>query len=63
MVEQLPDGIPYFFALAFFVAGVIIFFSAGEGVHPSSVILSITFFVLGGVFIWLTTQNSLIPLP
>ena len=63
MVEVLPDGILYFFAVAFFVAAVVVFFSAGEGVHPLSVILSIFFVLLGGAFVWLAIQDSFIPLP
>ena len=64
MVEALPDGILYFFALAFFGAAVIVFFSAGEGVHPLSVVLSIIFVVLGGVFVWLAVaHDNFIPLP
>ncbi len=64
MVEQLPDGILYFFALTFFVAAVVVFFSAGEGVHPFSVVLSIAFVVLGGVFVWLViAHDNFIALP
>lgn len=64
MVEALPDGILYFFALAFFVAAVVVFFSAGEGVRPLSVVLSIAFVVLGGVFVWhAIAHDSFIPLP
>ena len=53
MVEQAPSGVYLFFALAFFVAAVIVFFSAGEGVTPLSAVLGIAFVVLGGAFVGL----------
>jgi hypothetical protein len=52
-VEQLPSGIPYFFAVLFFLSAVTMFFSGGEGVTPLSVTLGVTFAMLGGAFVWL----------
>ena len=52
-MEQLPSGIPYFFAVLFFLSAVTIFFSGGEGVTPLSVTLGVTFVMLGGAFVWL----------
>lgn len=64
MIESAPDGILYFFAIALFVGGVFVFFSAGEGPTPLSVILGIAFFVLGETFVWLAVaQEVLIALP
>ena len=52
-MEQLPSGIPYFFAVLFFLSAVTMFFSGGEGVTPLSVTLGVTFAMLGGAFVWL----------
>jgi hypothetical protein len=52
-VEQLPSGIPYFFAVLFFLSAVIVFFSGGDGVTPVSATLGVTFVMLGGIFVWL----------
>ena len=52
-MEQLPSGIPYFFAVLFFLSAVIMFFSGGEGAIPLSVTLGVTFVMLGGAFVWL----------
>ena len=58
MVEQAPSGISLFFAVALFLAAVIIFFSAGEGITSLSVILGISFVVLGGAFVWLVAYGG-----
>ena len=52
-MEQVPSGIPYFFAVLFFLSAVTMFFSGGEGVTPLSVTLGVTFAMLGGAFVWL----------
>ncbi len=52
-MEEIPTGISYFFAVAFFLAALVVFFSAGEGITPLSVVLGIAFVMLGGAFIWL----------
>ena len=53
MVEQAPSGITLFFAVAFLLAAVVVFFTAEEGASPLSLVLGIAFVALGGAFVWL----------
>ncbi len=53
-VGQLPSGITLFFAVALFLAAVVVFFGAGEGVNFLSAVLGVAFVALGGAFVWLT---------
>jgi cytoskeletal protein RodZ len=53
MVEQAPSGIALFFAGAFLLAAVVVFFTAEEGASPLSLVLGIAFVALGGAFVWL----------
>lgn len=50
--QQLPSGIVLFFALSLFAAAVIIFFGAGEGISPLSVVLALVLAALGVAFVW-----------
>lgn len=52
-MEQEPVAILLFFAIALFLAAVVIFLGAGEGVNPLSVVLGIFFGMLGGAFVQL----------
>lgn len=58
MGEQLPSGIPLFFALALLLAAVFVFFSGGEGASAPSTILAVALTVLGGTFVWLGTSGQ-----
>ena len=53
MVEQAPSGIALFFAIAFLLAAVVVFFTAEEGAGSLSVVLGLAFVALGGAFVWL----------
>jgi hypothetical protein len=58
MGEQLPSGILLFFALAFFVAAVFVFFSGSEGISPLSAVLAISLILFGGSFVWLMSDGG-----
>ena len=58
MGEQLPSSILLFFALAFFLAGVFVVFSGGEGVSSLSAVLGIALVVFGGAFVWLVSGGG-----